>query len=146
MPQVEDYIPYVYKDADDIAKSWDLVIDTYKRKLDELGWHKLSIEEQKLKFASFAEIARDDPERYIKDIALYVEAIIHKTVYIIVKQKYHGRSAKEVANAAMDVINMVALNTRTIANIIKITLHLHTCKLTSKVQSQRSQIATHVIL
>ena len=119
MPQVEDYIPYVYKDADDIAKSWDLVIDTYKRKLDELGWHKLSIEEQKLKFASFAEIARDDPERYIKDIALYVEAIIHKTVYIIVKQKYHGRSAKEVANAAMDVINMVALNTRTIAKYNK---------------------------
>ena len=115
MPQVEDYIPYVYQDADDMARSWDLVIETYKIKLDELKWYKLSIDEQKMKFASFAEIAKNDPERYIKDIALYVESIIHKTVYVIVKKKFHGRSAKEVSNAAMDVINMVALNTRTIA-------------------------------
>lgn len=115
MPQVEDYIPYVYKDQDDMARSWDLVIETYKIKLDELKWYKLSIDEQKMKFASFAEIAKNDPERYIKEVALYVESIIHKTVYVIVKKKFHGRSAKEVSNAAMDVINMVALNTRTIA-------------------------------
>ena len=48
MPQVEDYIPYVYKDADDMARSWDLVIETYKIKLDELKWYKLSIDEQKM--------------------------------------------------------------------------------------------------
>ena len=57
MPQAEDYIPYVYQDADDMARSWDLVIETYKIKLDELKWYKLSIDEQKMKFASFAAVS-----------------------------------------------------------------------------------------
>ena len=112
---LDEYTPYVFHDDDDAAESWDTMANVYKDKLMELNWHALSLDEQKSKFAEFANIARSDPERYISDLSLYVGAIFYKTVYILVKSKMRGRSPKEIMNAASDVLNMVMLNTRTIS-------------------------------